>query len=204
MGCFGFGSKIPSTLGIFGGYAVPPFFIQMVAGSTMKSLLAQGASPLHTTLDQLYENAGSEEGNRVYEHVNMKITPLMNGDTFYVPVGGGAGYGDALEREPQAVMDDLRNGRTSHWAARHIYKVVYDEATLRLSPEETETLRAQTREDRKRTGKPYAEFENEWLKLTPPEHVIKHYGSYPHPAEGRDRALPGAAHPDNNAEETDS
>jgi acetophenone carboxylase len=200
MGCFGFGSKMPSTMGIFGGYAVPPVFIQMVRGSSMKSLLAKGDASLHTTLDQLYESAGAEEGNRVYEHVTMKITPLMNGDTFYVPVGGGAGYGDVLERDPQAVMDDLRNGLTSHWAARNIYKVVYDEKTLRLSPEETEQLRAETRADRKRRGRPYAEFEKEWLALRPPEHVIKFYGSYPHPSDGIGKPLPGPGAPGDGGE----
>jgi acetophenone carboxylase len=134
----------------------------------------------------------------------MKITPLMNGDTFYVPVGGGAGYGDALERDPQAVMDDLRNGLTSHWAARNIYKVVYDEKTLRLYPEETEKLKAQTRADRKKTGKPYAEFEKEWLALRPPEHVVKYYGSYPHPSEGIGKPLPGSGPPGATGEGNDS
>jgi hypothetical protein len=77
---------------------------------------------------------------------------------------------------------------------------VYDEKTLRLSSEETEKLRAQTREDRKRIGKPYAEFEKEWLKLKPPEHVIKHYGSYPHPSEGIGKPLPGSMPPGNTGE----
>ena len=183
MGCFGYGSKFPSTVGIFGGYAVPPVFIQTVSGSNMKSLMTEGVSSLQVNLDQLYEAQNPEEGNRQFNHVTMSIQPLMNGDTFYVPVGGGAGYGDVLERNPEAVMEDLRNGLTTHWAARNIYKVAYDQQTLRLYPEKTEAFRNEALAERKQKGKSYAEFEKEWLKLRPSDQAIKYYGSYPNPGE---------------------
>jgi acetophenone carboxylase len=106
-----------------------------------------------------------------------------------------------LERDPQAVMDDLRNGLTSHWAARNIYKVAYDEKTLRLSPGETEGLREKTQAERKRLGKPYAQFQKEWRELRPPAHVLKYYGSYPHPADGIGKPLPGPGAPGATGEE---
>ena len=183
MGCFGYGSKFPSTMGIFGGYATPPVFIQMVRESNMKSLMAQSSSSIHSTLEQLYEGTNPEEGKRSYDHVTMKIQPFLNGETFYVPVGGGAGYGDALERDPEAVIEDLRNRVITDWAARNIYKIAYDEKTLRLFPEETTELREKAREERKQKGKPYETFEKEWLKLRPPDKVIQYYGSYPDPGE---------------------
>ena len=184
MGCFGYGSKFPSTMGIFGGYAVPPVFIQTVRGSNMKSLLAQSTLSIQKTMDQMYEGKTPEEGKREYNHVTMRIQPLMEGDTFYVPVGGGAGYGDTLERDPEAIMEDLRNGLTTHWAARDIYKVAYDEKTLHLYPEKTKELREEARAERKQRGTLYAEFEKEWLKLRPSDHAIKYYGSYPDPRKG--------------------
>ena len=190
MGCFGYGSKFPSTMGIFGGYAVPPVFIQTVRGSTMRSLLAQGNVSIQKTMDQMYEGKTPEEGKREYNHITMRIRPLMKGDTFYVPVGGGAGYGDALERDSRAVMEDLRNGLTTHWAARNIYKVVYDEKMLRLYPEKTKEFREEARAERKQRGTPYAEFEKEWLKLRPPNHAITYYGSYPDPREGIESSPP--------------
>ena len=38
--------------------------------------------------------------------------------------GGGGGFGDPIERDPETVRDDVRNGFVSLEAARDIYKVV--------------------------------------------------------------------------------
>jgi len=184
MGGFGFGSKFPATHGIFGGYAVPPIFIHTVRGSNMKSLLAESNLSLPVTLDQLLEGKSPEKGKEEFRHVTMAPEPMMNGETYYIACGGGAGYGDPLDRNPEAVIKDLREGSTSQWAAQNIYKVVYDEKTLRLDPEKTQTLREKTRAERKHRGKPYNEFEAEWLKLRPPESLLKCFGTYPHPSEG--------------------
>jgi N-methylhydantoinase B len=43
---------------------------------------------------------------------------------------GGGGYGDPLERDPLAVMDDLLEGRISEQAARTVYGVVTANGTL--------------------------------------------------------------------------
>ena len=184
MGSFGYGSNFPSTLGIFGGYAVPPVFIRTIGGSNVKALLKESNSALPNTMDKLYENENPEQGTETYHHITMPIRPLMNGDTFYVPVGGGAGYGDCLERDPEEVLNDLKNDMTTHRAAQHIYKVAYDEATLRLNPEMTEQIRAGARKERLKNGKPYQEFEAEWLKLKPSDQALKYYGAYPNPGEG--------------------
>jgi acetophenone carboxylase len=184
MGSFGYGSKFPATLGIFGGYAVPPVFITTVRNSTIKKLLFEGISTLPTSVDQIFENENPEEGRREFHHMSMNIQPFMNGETFYVTVGGGAGYGDPLEREPQAVLKDLRDGIATHWAAKNIYRIAYDEQSLRLDEEKTVLLRKQVREERMQQAKPYALFETEWLKLKPPSSILKGYGAYPHPGSG--------------------
>ncbi len=56
--------------------------------------------------------------------------------------GGGGGWGPALERDPEAVLADVREGYVSIEAARRDYGVVIDEATLRLDQAATATLRA--------------------------------------------------------------
>ena len=108
----------------------------------------------------------------------------MNGETFYVPMGGGAGYGDVLERDPGMVLKDVKKGMCTHWAASNLYKIVYDEKTLRLDAEKTELLRDGERRERLKRGKKYNEFELEWSKLKPPEKILEYYGTYPHPLEG--------------------
>jgi acetophenone carboxylase len=171
-------------MGIFGGYAVPPIFVKTVHGSNMKKLLAQSDTSLPVNTDQMYGGTNPEEGQSELSHITMRVRPFLNGDTLYLQMAGGAGYGDVLERDPAAVLKDLRDGRTTHWAARNIYKMSYDEQTLRLDPAKTTELREEARVERKRRGKPYAEFEAEWLKLRPSEQAIKHYGMYPYPGMG--------------------
>ncbi|MBI5585359.1 MAG: hydantoinase B/oxoprolinase family protein [Deltaproteobacteria bacterium] len=191
LGGLGYGSKFPATMGIFGGYAVPPVFLQTVHGSNVKALLQEGASALPATLDQLYEDRNPEEGARGFHHIALNIQPFLNGDTFYVPVGGGAGYGDALERDPSSVLKDLAEGLVTPWAARNIYRIAYDEQTLRLDPEKTAALRKEARAQRLAQAKPYGEFEAEWLQLRPKGAVLKYYGAFPHPSLGLQAAGPG-------------
>jgi len=186
LGSFGFGAKYPSTRGLFGGYAVPSVFIQKVSKSNVKELLGESDANLPIKLDQIYEDENPEEGDRIIEHISLTVQPSMNGDTFYVPMGGGAGYGDVLERDPELVMKDLRNGMTTHWAASKLYKIAYDEETLRHDSEKTTALREEARTKRLRQARPYAEFETEWLKLRPSDETIEYYGNYPNPGEGED------------------
>lgn len=181
LGSFGYGTMFPSTMGIFGGYAVPTAVVQTVTGSNARELLAAGGRGLPATLDEMYEQGTAETGVRRLHHVTKSIEPIANGDTFYAPVGGGAGYGDVLERDPQAVLDDLREGLTTPWAARQVYRVAYDPESLRLDPEATQALRDEARAERLRRGKPFARFEAEWAGLRPPAEVLKYYGSYPEP-----------------------
>ncbi|MHB8766555.1 MAG: hydantoinase B/oxoprolinase family protein, partial [Deferrisomatales bacterium] len=181
LGAFGYGTMFPSTMGIFGGYAVPTAVVQTVTGSNVGQLLAAGGRGLPATLDEMYEQGTAETGVRRLHHVTKSIEPIANGDTFYVPVGGGAGYGDVLERDPQAVLDDLREGLTTPWAARQVYRVAYDPESLRLDPAATQALRDEARAERLRRGKPFARFEAEWAGLRPPAEVLKYYGSYPEP-----------------------
>lgn len=191
MGSFGYGSNFPSTMGIFGGYAVPPIFIRTIGNSNMKQLLGESNSELPNSMDKLYENENPETGADEYHHVTMPIRPMMNGDTFYVPVGGGAGYGDSQERDPKDVINDLKNNMTTHWIAKNVYKIAYDEKTLRLNKKKTKEIRSQARDERLNLGKPYEEFEAEWLKLRPSDDALKYYGTYPNPSEGPPPGPPG-------------
>ncbi len=191
MGSFGYGSKFPSTMGIFGGYAVPPVFIRTVGNSNIKTLLAESNTSLPHAMDKVYEDGNPETGADSHHHVTMTIRPMMNGDTFYLPVGGGAGYGDCLERDPENVLRDVNDNITSHWVARNIYKVSYDEQTLRLDIEKTEELRLAARQARLKNARPFDEFEMDWLKLRPLEEALKYYGAYPDPAMGKTVLPPG-------------
>ena len=184
LGSFGAGARFPMTLGLFGGYATPPTFVQYVQGSNLRQLMADGDDAVARNLGEVYAEDNPESGARHLHDIAMPVQPFADGDTFYVPVGGGGGYGDALERAPQAVMDDLRVALTTHWAARNIYHVVYDETSLRVDAAATATAREAVRDGRKKRGRPYAEFVAEWQQRRPSEEVLRHYGNYPHPRDG--------------------
>ena len=72
---------------------------------------------------------------------------LHPGDQLWEYIAGGAGYGDPLDRDPDAVLADVLDGKVSAEAARESYGVALtpggasvDEA---LTKECRETLRRQ-------------------------------------------------------------
>jgi N-methylhydantoinase B len=58
---------------------------------------------------------------------------------------GGGGYGDPLERDPERVAEDVREGYVSIAAARDQYGVVLTGKDLVPDLEATEALRASLR-----------------------------------------------------------
>lgn len=63
---------------------------------------------------------------------------------------GGGGYGDPLERDPEAVRDDVRDGFVSLKAARDIYKVIIntEPELYEVDYPATEKLRAEAKKER--------------------------------------------------------
>ena len=61
---------------------------------------------------------------------NAKIfsVRLRAGDAYMMQSGGGGGFGDARERDPEAVAEDARMGYVSRDAAREQYGVMLDDA----------------------------------------------------------------------------
>lgn len=183
LGSHGGGSKFPTTQGLFGGYGLPALFVKMVKGGNYKELMQQSSNLLPHRLDEVYAEQNPEQGKEQYENISLVVQHTTDGDTLYAYSGGGAGFGDALERDPQSVIRDLQNNLVTHWAAQNIYHVVYDQEHLRLDAEATEQKRQQVRAQRIQKGQPYAEFIKGWEKQTPPAEVIRHYGSYPNPQD---------------------
>jgi N-methylhydantoinase B len=70
------------------------------------------------------------------------LTFCERGDTVEFHSAGGGGYGPPRERDPEAVVADVRNGYVSVAAARKDYGVAIDPATLEIDIEATRRLRA--------------------------------------------------------------
>lgn len=193
LGGMGAGARFPMTLGVFGGYAGSPTFVQYFEGSNLRAVMADGTAARPRRLDEVYLDSNPEQGQRGLHDIAMSVRPFRAGDTAYFGVGGGGGYGDVLERDPEAVMRDLRDNRMDHWAARHVYRVVYDESSLRVDAAATARERQAAREERLRRGRRYTEFVGGWEALRPPAEALVHYGDYPDPGRPAAPAAPAVA-----------
>lgn len=68
---------------------------------------------------------------------------VSDGETLSLHTPGGGGYGNPLDRDPQAVLDDVRKGKISVVAAREQYGVVVEESDdgFELDDETTHEVR---------------------------------------------------------------
>jgi acetone carboxylase alpha subunit len=168
-------SRMPHNPGLFGGYAggLNPFL--EIRNTDWQPLFQSASDEIPSSYHQL---ASSKQ-------VKFKATQFvsedffMNGDGVANGSGSSGGYGDVLERDPELAMDDVRKQITSPWAARNVYHVSFDEETLEVHHSETEALRSQERERRKKQGKSFDEFMKEWLAKKPSDEIIRSYGPWP-------------------------
>jgi N-methylhydantoinase B len=70
------------------------------------------------------------------------LTLCRKGDVIQFISAGGGGYGNAFERNPEAVEQDVINGYVSIEKARDDYGVVIDPDTLKVDLVATENIRA--------------------------------------------------------------
>jgi N-methylhydantoinase B len=96
--------------------------------------------------------------------------PIVPGDTFTRPSAGGGGFGDPLDRDPEAVREDVVDGYVTLEGARKDYGVVVREVDAELSQYELD-LEATTRERDRIRDERLA-----WLEADP-EQVAERYRS---------------------------
>ena len=79
---------------------------------------------------------------------------IQRGDVFRHELAGAGGWGDPLERDPQAVLRDLRNELIGDDTARDDYGVIVDRASWQVDAAATEARRAELRAARGWTALP--------------------------------------------------
>lgn len=85
------------------------------------------------------------------------MEPLDNGDRTFWQSSGGGGWGDSLQRDPAAVLEDVLDEYVSVEGARHDYGVCIDAASRTVDAAATAALRAELRSARA--------ADPEWLAL---------------------------------------
>jgi len=176
---WGAGTRVPQTLGIFGGYPAPGAPTIQTRNTTIHERMKRGDIVLPATVMELAAERAIDGDYVIGPAVGKVMGLFSKGEIYAQTRAGGGGYGDVLEREPDMVIKDLRDKAVSHWVAQNVYKVAYDLGSLEVDYKKTEELRQKEREDRKKKGKRYEEFEKEWQAKRPPEEALAFYGSWP-------------------------
>lgn len=172
-------SKIQTPQGLFGGYApctVPGISIR---GADIMERMQNGEKDLKLELFDILtrKTVGGKWQN---EFFGRPTTMFQQNDVITFGFAtGGAGYGDPLDREPDLVIQDLKDQIISDWSALQVYKLAYDPQTLKLDREGTEAARKEERQARLARGKPFDEFISEWTGLKVDDAILKFYGSWP-------------------------
>ncbi|MCF8095318.1 MAG: hydantoinase B/oxoprolinase family protein [Desulfobacteraceae bacterium] len=107
-----------------------------MSGFTTQAPGHQGGAP--TQFNKVYKISEGEK-TRV-ENPRLPIH-FKTGDHFIISSGGGAAVGRPEQRDPEAVLRDVKNDLVSVQMAKNVYKVVIDPDNLEINQKETEFLR---------------------------------------------------------------
>jgi N-methylhydantoinase B/oxoprolinase/acetone carboxylase alpha subunit len=176
--CVADNSKIQTAQPLFGGYGPLTMPGISVRRSTLIERLRDDSGGVELDLEALL--SGEAGGEMEVEFMGRSVRPYDDGDIVsFVFSGGGAGYGDPLDADPDEVLGGVIERSVSDWAARELYRVSYDIESGKVDESETDALRAAEREARLERGKPWDEFIAEWSELKPPEEILQWFGSWP-------------------------
>ncbi len=101
-----------------------------------------GGRPGKTNITVVERRDGTEERWRKISNL-----PLHKGELVSFQGGGGGGYGNPFERDPNRVASDVVDGYVSIAAARDEYHVVIDPGTLQVDRPATAALRKTLRKE---------------------------------------------------------
>ena len=172
-------SKLQTPQPLFGGYApctVPGISIR---GADIMDRMAKGDKELVMDLHDILVNQ-SIGGQWQNEFFGRATTMFNQNDVITFGFAtGGAGYGDPLDRDPEKVIQDLRDQIISDWSAENVYKIVYNKKTLKVDQTATETAKTEERQGRIQRGKTFDAFNEEWLQQKVDDSILKFYGTWP-------------------------
>jgi N-methylhydantoinase B/acetone carboxylase alpha subunit len=147
--------------GAMGGYPTPGGAVVVAQGTNLPELIESGETP--TTFQEVIEAAAS--GNLTAEKIGVWKTdarehPLKHNDLWSQIAGTGGGWGDPLERDPEAVVRDANANQVPADFSKGIYGVVVkrDGEAYVLDEEATRRQRAALREERRARSVPVKDW----------------------------------------------
>ena len=107
------GVEVPNGLGLAGG----------LPGATIRQTFGRGGAKDGVAVDTNFEVFGPKPG----------LMQMTNRDVFAVSWQGGGGYGDPLERDLNAVENDVRRNAVSTESAREVYGAVIENGKVNVA-----------------------------------------------------------------------
>ncbi len=127
----GKGDEFPMSDGLSGGYPGAPNGYIWVHDDAAKNT--------NNPRSEFAQSLGEIFGER--ETVTWGVFPLFGKDTLYIRWNGGGGFGDPLERDPEAVLEDYLNRMISLKSAGCIYGVEFGDGNSVVDNGRTTALR---------------------------------------------------------------
>jgi N-methylhydantoinase B/oxoprolinase/acetone carboxylase alpha subunit len=150
----GCGSYLPPGQGLWGGYPARRVYVVVCRDTDIFKRIEQGL-PLPHTLEELQTNL---QGKREIYTVSRQSQPCNPGDVLAFVGRGGCGLGDPIERDPEMIVEDLRNKRATLEMSQKVYFVSIDPKTLEVDYKETKKMRDEKRKQRLSQGIPADDY----------------------------------------------
>ena len=109
-----------SGQGIFGGLSAAPSLLVLKEGTAVWNTVRKNRHPVDV------EAMGGTSEMLPYCDFDLRTD-----DVLYMRMASGGGYGDPLDRDPEAVLRDVINGIVSPEAAQEIYGVALEQPEMR-------------------------------------------------------------------------
>ena len=119
----GMGSEARLCSGLAGGYPAPNAQWGMIRNSDALEKMQRG---------EMARALGDIKGP-IEMLTTGSMTTMGKTDVCHFMAGGGGGYGDPIDRDPERVLRDVELGYVSIKAARDVYGVVISPKTMRIS-----------------------------------------------------------------------
>ncbi|MDO8785174.1 MAG: hydantoinase B/oxoprolinase family protein, partial [Syntrophales bacterium] len=147
-------SKLVGGNGIFGGYPAACQYTARFVNTDFYEKVKDGFStPL--SLKELLE---SVKGELTRTSSSIATQYSKPGDMIIATGLGGGGLGDPLERDPDLIVKDLRDEKTSLSLSQKVYCLAIDPKTLEVDLQETQRIREEKRRERLSQGITGKEF----------------------------------------------
>lgn len=161
------GSKHISAYGIFGGYGCPAYPLAKVKGINIFEVIKEHPKALKLDMVEMMNAQEIAGADYIVQDAAMNFEPCAEGEIYMICQGAGGGYGDVLERDPEAVIRDVEENLLSPELAEEIYFVMFDHETNVLDKQATVDARNAERKARLARATPYDKFCEQWVTEEP-------------------------------------